>query len=160
MHYQEGGARSWVRLGWILLAVALAVLAVGVVLSSFPLGFVGVVGVVLAGIALLTAWSVGRYGAIVVTDDTLRIGRSSVPLSSLTSLVSPSQLPPDVVARAQNPLPVRGVGGTLFGGSFGLQVAQEPVGFTTSDHPEMRIFGTRNANELVQVLATHLARPS
>lgn len=129
------------RLGFRICYVLLGLLALYGLLSGLDQGL----GYALAGaalypvtlgipvvIALLTLWSKDRYGAVTLTPDTLRVGRTTVPVHALdlTDLLLQAREIPALAQRwagliASTPLPAERVVGQapMLGGSYGSSYA-------------------------------------
>lgn len=95
-----------------------------------------------AGIAALTMWSVGRYGNITLTAHQLRVGRDRIPLEQL------------------NPWSVSGLGaqvqGRLAGGAYAPVLGSGTVGVVRRDGQAV-VVATKDPEALRQALENALA---
>ncbi|TQL01848.1 DUF3093 family protein [Cellulomonas sp. SLBN-39] len=144
VRYQELriSARAW----WILLSVT--IIATGLLVASAPGEAVLVALIVLipAVITAITMWSVGFYGNITLTDDTLRVGRHQLRVTDMH--------PYGVVPAGER------VDGKIMGGAYGSTLGTNIVGIQRHDGTTALV-ETRDPDAfrtaLQQVLAPHQA---
>lgn len=109
-------------------------------------------------IALLTLWSINRYGTITLTGSTLRVGRAVVPLDTIDRqwVVMLAANDPALaaqaaalgVAAAPGRLPP---GGKLLGGAYDTPLGSETIPLRLTDGTRVRV-ATRDRTAFVHEL--------
>ena len=156
--YEERLGRFWVITGPVGVVIAAGVLVVGIIGAYDSLAGAGVGLSILSIIWLAGVYGIERYSRIKLDGAELRVGRESVPVSHIASLLAKSDIPADILERAADPFPTKGPGGRLFGGAYGLGMRLQPIGFVTSEDDEIRVVGTRHPDRLLQHLRSSIGR--
>lgn len=119
-------------------------------------------------IALLTLWSKDRYGAVTLTAETLRVGRTTVPVLDLdlTDLLLQAREVPALAERwagllAATPLPAERVVGQapMLGGSYGSSYASAVLTVRLDDLGWRRIDAHRPTELLDALLIARTGGP-
>lgn len=154
--YEERLGLFWVIAGPIGVFIAAGLLFAGIIGGYDPLAGAGVALIVLSIVWSVTVVGIERYSRIKLDSAELRVGRASVAVSHIATLLAESEIPTDVLDRAASPFPSKGPGGRLFGGGWGLGERLQPIGFTISNDDEIRVIGTRHPDRLLQDLRSSI----
>ena len=155
VNYTEGLV---IRTGtlWLLLGLTVILATVGVFVSALLL-IAGIIGF----IAILTAWSIGRYNGIELTDTLLRVGRDTLPISDLDPSFGVKDgdevLTPEKLAKLEIGISSTRKGLKILGGAWGRpKVGYQWVVVRSKNSPDLLLIATLHKDIFMQKMLSSI----